>query len=229
MRTQVAAALACLIGLVGPTITRAAEPWADPRLAVRDGLVQWLDASRQPVAAEAAKKSVPQDGATIDTWLDGSGKGLSLTAPQASARPRFLKAGDAAAIVRFDGDNNYLSRTGVARSFREITVFIVASPLSNGGGFRGLFALNENGKNDYTTGITIDQSFNFTPRFESLNVEGAGFGGALSLLREPSPFGTLRTLTISSAPGPGGTKLFADGKPQGQRDRGQSELREIGR
>src|SRR5690349_2000056 len=38
---------------------RVAEPWADPKLDVRDGLRMWLDASRQPAAAEAMKASVP--------------------------------------------------------------------------------------------------------------------------------------------------------------------------
>jgi putative heme-binding domain-containing protein len=215
-----------LVAVTVPTTARGAEPWADARLAVRDGLVIWLDASRQSAAAaaEAAKKPATQDGATIDAWLDGSGNQLHFNAPQGSARPRFQRAGEAA-VVRFDGEGNYLLRGGVGRAFREITVFIVASPLSNAGGFRAMFALNENGKNDYTSGMTIDQSFGFTPRFEVVNVEGAGFGGVQNLLRDASPFGTVRTMTVTSAPGAGGTKLFLDGKPQGQRDRGQTELR----
>src|SRR4051794_20591116 len=33
--------------LVVPGVVGAAEPWADPRLEVRDGLAVWIDASRQ--------------------------------------------------------------------------------------------------------------------------------------------------------------------------------------
>jgi len=37
----------------------------------------------------------------------------------------------------------------------------------------------------------------FNPRFESLNVEGVGFGGAVNLLTEPAEFGTVQRLCVT--------------------------------
>src|SRR5207249_7888168 len=57
------------------------------------------------------------------------------------------------------------------------------------------------------------------------NVEGAGFGGAVNLLREASDFGTVQRLCITSTVGLGGTRLYVNGKPGGRRDRSDSTLR----
>ena len=50
-------------------------------------------------------------------------------------------------------------------------------------------------------------------RFDTLNVEGEGFGGMANLLAEPSDFGVVRRMTVTSSPGPGGTKLFHRRQP----------------
>src|SRR5947209_6634010 len=63
--------------------------WCDPHLAIRNGLVMWLDASRQGAAAEAAGRAATGDGAALETWFDGSGNRIDLTAQSAAARPRF--------------------------------------------------------------------------------------------------------------------------------------------
>ena len=65
-----------MASIVAPAF--AAEPWADGRLDVRDGLILWLDASTQ-VKAHAALSlpPVPPSG-TIETWLDASGKNHHL-------------------------------------------------------------------------------------------------------------------------------------------------------
>src|SRR5439155_24565698 len=64
-----------------------------------------------------------------------------------------------------------------------------------------------------------------TTRFDSLNVEGAGFGGAVNLLAEPAEFGTVQRLCVTSEVGRGGTRLYVNGKPAGRRDRTDSTLR----
>ena len=46
----------------------------------------------------------------------------------------------------------------------------------------------------------------------------------LNLMADPSDFGVVRRMTVTSAPGPGGTKLYVDGKAAGSRDRGPSVL-----
>ena len=141
----------------------AVEKWSDPQLTVQEGLVAWLDASRQGEAAEGAGKPAPRDGGALETWFDGSGNALHMSAPAESARPRFLRAGEGAdtrAVVRFDGEGTFVQHILRARgglSFGGMSIFIVAAPLSNTGDFRGLLALSEKGKNDYTSGLNIDQ------------------------------------------------------------------------
>ena len=84
--------------------------------------------------------------------------------------------------------------------------------------------MNQNGKNDYTTGLNLDLGPAPTPRFTTLNVEGAGFSGATNLLRDGSDFGAVRRLALTSKVGRGGVQLFAEGKPNGKRDRAESVL-----
>ena len=99
---------------------------------------------------------------------------------------------------------------------------MVAAPFGNPGDFRAFLAMNQTGKNDYTTGLTLDLGPGTTGRFDALNVEGAGFGGWNNLLRDASDFGAVRRLAVVATPGPGGVRLFADGKPNGKRDRADS-------
>src|SRR5262249_19409006 len=100
-----------------------------------------------------------------------------------------------------------------------------AVPFSNAGDFRAFLALNRTGQNDYTSGLTVDQGPGATFRFQALNVEGAGFGGAVNLLRDGADFGVAQRLCVTSTVGAGGTKLFANGRPAGQRARSASALR----
>ena len=84
--------------------------------------------------------------------------------------------------------------------------------------------MNQHGKNDYTTGLTLDLGPGATGRFDALNVEGTGFGGWSNLLSDASDFGRVRRLAVVSTTGAGGVRLFADGKPNGKRDRAESLL-----
>jgi len=212
-----------LLALSAPAAS-AAEDWADPGLKVTDGLEVWLDAARQNAARRALKIPEVRGGLPLDTWLDASGHRRHLTQKDAAAQP-FFQASDGYTAVRFDGERQYLTRSALARSYRAVTIFLVAVPFANAGDFRGFLALNQAGKNDYVSGLTVDQGPGASPRFQSLNVEGAGFGGAANLLREASDFGTVERLCITSAVGAGGTKLYVNGKPAEQRDRGDSTLR----
>jgi putative heme-binding domain-containing protein len=210
--------------LAAPCPGLAAEDWADPALKVTDGLQAWLDAAPQTAARRALKLPELQSGRAIDTWLDASGKRRDLTQKDAAAQPIF-HAADGYTALRFDGERRHLNRTAIDASFRALTVFLVATPFGNAGDFRGLLALNQAGRNDYVSGLTIDQGWLGTTRFEALNVEGAGFGGAVNLMTEPGEFGTVERLCVTSAPGPGGTRLYVNGKPAGRRDRAESVLR----
>lgn len=216
---------ALLLGIAATTATPACalESWADPNLKVTVGLQFWLDASRQNAARGALKLPEWTDGQPIAIGYDGSGHGRHLTQADAAARPKVRSSGGYFAF-RFDGDRQHLTRTGLGAAFKAVTIFVVAVPFGNRGDFRGLLALNQDGKNDYVSGLTIDQGPAASSRLQELNVEGAGFGGALNLLRTPSPFGAVQRLCVESAIGPGGTKLYVNGQLAGKRDRAPSLL-----
>jgi putative heme-binding domain-containing protein len=217
-----AALAGALLFALAAAPARAAEGWADPGLRVTDGLEVWLDAARQAAARRALGRPEVSHGGALDVWLDGSGKGRHLTAE--GADPPEFQSSDGYAAVRFDGGRQCLARSGLGGPYREVTVFVVAAPFGNAGDFRALLALNRAGVNDYVSGLTIDQGPGPSTRFQSLNVEGAGFGGAANLLYEPAEFGTVQRLCVTSAVGAGGTRLSVNGAPAGRRDRGDSAL-----
>lgn len=194
----------------------AVEPWADPQLPVKPGLVLWLDATRQGAVRQARQLPALPDGAECDIWFDGSGRGFHLSQGIPEARPR-LRLRDGVAAVAFDGKDDFLGAGNLSVAITNATLFLRAAPLSNTGLFRGFFALNEFGRNDYTSGLTVDLGPGGSSTFAYLNVEGAGFGGAVNLLPGQRPFGTFHTLTVVTAPGPDGTRLFLEGQPAGAR------------
>ena len=199
------------------------EKWADAKLPVTDGLQLWFDAGRLNAARQAHGEKDLADGDKVEIGYDASGRGRDLAQKNAEARPTFL-GGDAPALL-FSGDGSHLSLTGLGLSFKQATVVVVAAPFGNPGDFRGFLAMNQSGKNDYTTGLNLDLGPGATGRFDALNVEGAGFVGWNNLLRDASDFGAVRRLAVVAAPGPGGVRLFADGKANGKRDRADGVLR----
>src|SRR5688572_22035703 len=146
-------------------------------LPVRDGLELWLDASR-------LKPDAP-----VDAWPDASGRGRHALAPEEAARPVRAAGG-----VRFDGVRQHLIVKGPRASFESLTIFVVASPFSNRGAFPAFLAVHAEGANDFVSGLTLDQGPAGTERFDVLNVEGAGFGGARNLIKEGVDFGVLTRL-----------------------------------
>ena len=162
---------AALTLLLSSVTLSAAEPWADAKLTVREGLTLWLDASKA-----TGDKPPPSDG-VLETWLDASGKARHVIQSTADKRPKLLKVGPAA-VVRFDGIDDHLRAVKQASELDSLTIFLVAAPRQNVGAFRGLLAFNKAGEKDYTSGLTIDLGPYATPQFSALNVEGRGFGGA---------------------------------------------------
>jgi len=193
----------------------AIERWADPKLPVREGLELWFDASRENAAREGRRPLVA-NGGPLDQWHDASGLKRHVRQPVSPARPRLIRE-SGGAVVRFDGNDDFLSAANLESSFTNITLFIRAAPRTNAGGFRAFLAFNRAGENDYTSGMTVDFSFAATPQFESLNVEGRGFTGAQDLFPGAFPFGLMHTLTIMSDAV--SVRLWLDGLPQGRRPR----------
>jgi putative heme-binding domain-containing protein len=193
-------------------------PWADRELPVSKGLALWIDAARQGQACEAIGVPPTLPGGPAALVFDGSGHGRHLVQRTRDAWPTLVAAGDHAALS-FDGRDDHLGATGLGLAIDRFSAFLVAAPRANSGGFRGLLAANRPGRRDYESGFTIDLGPFPTPRFETLNVEGAGFGGFADLLDDAQPFGRFHVIEVHARPGRGGVSARLDGRPQGQRDR----------
>jgi glucose/arabinose dehydrogenase len=202
-----------------PLAKKPIEPWADHGLKLTRGLTLWLDAGRLNAARNAYGRPEAPNGARVGIWYDGSGNGRHFSQFREAAQPVYQNG-----ALRFDGKASYLERAGAGAKLEEFTLFIVAAPFSNAGEFRAFFATHEQGQVDFTSGITVDMGSGFTTRFDTLNVEGEGFGGMLNLMAEPSDFGAVGRMGVTSAPGRGGTKLYTDGKAARSRDRQSSVL-----
>ncbi len=195
----------------------AAEPWADPQLGVHKGLQLWLDASRA-----AGERPIPAEG-PLAAWRDASGQRRDLKQDVGNSQPHLLQLGEAA-IVRFDGVDDHLRLIGQGAELKSLTIFLVAAPRQNPGAFRGLLALNRAGEKDYTSGLTIDLGPAGTPQFSALNIEGRGFGGAVSLRKNSGPFGKLHTFEVSSDAAAKSIHLAIDDQLEGSRPRDGSPL-----
>lgn len=212
-------------------IAAAAEPDADPALPPLPGLELWLDAAREAALREAANGAAPDGGQPLPRWHDASGHGRGAVQVDPERQPQLISVAsdsdhDSAAgwTVRFDGRDDHLRALGVDRRFRSMTLFVVAAPHSNPGGYRGFFAFNERGRRDYQTGFNLDMNSPFSARFDNLNVEGRGFGGARDLRAEAVPFGTPEIIeTIVDAENDQ-VRVAIDGGPSMQRECAGAEL-----
>jgi len=205
--------------LLLPCAGRGAEPWSDDRLPVQEGVEMWLDASAQDAARRSLRLPEASEG-SVDFLLDGSGRARHLSAPTPAARPRFRRDSQAA-FLSFDGTANALSASFLRGELTNATVFIVAAPRSNGGGFRGFFSFNRAGANDYSTGLNLDLGPEPSSDLSFVNAEGGGMSGAAQLRHGPPlDFGPWRLLTLRIQPGAGSVRLFVDGRAEGSRNRG---------
>jgi putative heme-binding domain-containing protein len=205
--------------------SRAAEPWVDSRLAITSQLELWFDASRQTAGRGSLQLPSLTAGSPVDYLLDGSGRRRHLAQTAPERRPRFRQE-FTGAFLRFDGTNDCLEAALLNEGWTNVTVFLVAAPRSNAGGFRGFFGFSQAGRNDYTSGLNLDFGAFGTPLLSVINSEGAGFGGAASLWSgPPSPFGKWHTFALANQPGARGVRLFVDGAAIGARDRQPGLLR----
>jgi putative heme-binding domain-containing protein len=203
--------------VASPLPAYSAEKWADPALQPPAGLVLWLDAARQQAAWQAHGRTL-LSGALMDVFYDASGNGIDLVQRVQASQPRFISAGPQA-VIRFDGKDDFLGLAGLKRRLDSCTMFLVAAPRSNPGYFRGFFAANAAGKNDYTSGLCVDMTGFGSTRLDRVNVEGAGFGGAVNLLKTAYDLVGFHLLEVRSQVGPAGVELLIDGQPQGNRAR----------
>ena len=212
-----------LAWLLAARFVVAAEPWADARLEVVDGIAVWLDGAAQAKARAALGEAAIADGGAVEAWHDGSGKRRDVRQPDEALRPTWRVECEAT-TVRFGGRGPYLIADDLGLSLRDATVFIVAAPFHNAGEFRGLLALHARDKADYQTGLNIDQGSAATPSFSAINVEGAGAGGQRNLRRGSGDFLKWQRLCVTTTPGDDGVTLYVNGAKEGTRGRGESTI-----
>lgn len=214
---SVLAVIAC--GRAGQSQSPFQQPrWTDARLTARNGLILWLDCAAQQAGRQEVGKSAIRHGDRVELLLDGSGHGRHLVQDQGSSQPTY-QITEALHSLRFDGRRTSLTIVQVPAVLKDCTIFVVAAPFSNQGFFRGFLAFNETGKNDYVSGLTLDLGPLGMQRFQALNPEGIGFGGAVNLMRDTFEFGTLQRICMTTKAGRGGTRLYINGNLNGQRDR----------
>ena len=174
-------------------------------------------AASPPPAPPAAWPRVHREPRSSPSWM-AQGSAIISCRDAGSASLDGSRRADCA-VLRFDGRDDDLERTGLDLKLDAVSVFLVAAPASNLGGFRGLLAGNQAGVNDYTSGFTIDLGPSPSPRLDFLNVEGKGFGGAANLLKEPRPFGQFHLFQVIIPPGGGTISSFVDDIAQATRPR----------
>ncbi len=214
------------IAELGRVSIAAAEVVAPP---VTNGLWLYLDAAREPSARTAAGLPPVANGRPMERWLSGDGGGVSVVQPWAAGRPVY-RNDETEAFVRFDGKDDYLSLTGSRHRVQAVTAFVLAAPRSNRGGFSGVFGAGEIGRNDYTSGLNLDQGPTPSSDLSVLNVESAGAGGFRNFLQPGRnlaaglPFDSFHVFTVRSQVGPKGNELFLDSNKLGDRPRTESVL-----
>lgn len=198
-------------------------PAADP-ISLPPGLELHLDAAWEAEQLGTQHRS----GDRIEIWHDRSTRQRHARQPEEQCRPQLVRidgtSGPSAWVVRFDGENDSLRALGTSLRLADATVFVVAAPHSNPGNFRGFLAANAPGRRDYESGFTLDMSWGFSADVRDINVEGAGFGGARNLLKEPFAFGTLSTLEFQIDSHSKQVRLAIDGRPQATREFQPREL-----
>lgn len=176
----------CAVAMSLSAIVLAGEP------PVEDGLILWLDAA-DPASIGAA------DGSGAASWSNLV-NGQPLTQADPAKQPLYVAdAGDGRPAIEFDGADDTLVDTAFTPStVQEATVFLVTTPMSNAGSYRGWLSARATGTNDYLTGINIDMGANAGPDVSNLNVEGpkAATPGGIDLQTIPLAFGERHVIQV---------------------------------
>ena len=125
-----------LLSLFVAAVASAGEP------PVKDGLVLWLDAAAQPAAARAASLPVLAPLQPVDIFVDGGSSARQAVQPVAERRPIFISDGETA-YLKFDGKDDFLAVGGARQLAPAVTVFVLAAPKANAGGFSAMFGTAE--------------------------------------------------------------------------------------
>ena len=131
-------------------------------------------------------------GGAVAAWYDAvrpQARRALAERPRPPARlPHRPRRRRAAPVLQFDGRDDVLVADVAGLDLHDFTLFVVAAPFSNAGGFRALLSANERGKNDYTTGVNVDLGSAGGGAFDKVNVEGRGFPGEKDLTKDGVSF-----------------------------------------
>jgi hypothetical protein len=169
----------------------------------------------------------------VDSWTDQSPFGNNVTA-SGSARPTLAPSGTLGLprrSISFDGVNDVLARTtfttaGGNSTFSDITMFLVATPKSNAGGFRAFMSGKSAADNylgsgtdgrDYRSGFTVDQGGVSTTSFNVLNLEGAKWSGQADVSFTTFQFNEFHVLSLDPTNDGSLMLFYADSIVQGSR------------
>lgn len=225
--------IACVVALFAFDGVQAADSTSEAAIAEMDGLILWLDAAREGKSRNASGASESKSGDLLPAWHDASPKKRHGLQSDPKQQPKLLQVGsrdddepaqDIDWVVRFDGEDDHLRALDAAWKLTDFTLFVVAAPHSNGGGYRGLFAFNRRGARDYETGFGMDQNAAPTPVLQNINCEGHGFKGARNLMKAALPFGTLHVFECVADSKQQQVCLAVDGQASGKRTFTPSEL-----
>ena len=211
-------------GLGGVPFGAAAED-----LPAQDHLLSHLDATLEDTRRQQSAMPPLRPGQGIDLLHHSVGGQGHFVQPIAERRPALVTDGSAA-FWRFDGKDDFLFLEGRNQLAAEITLFILAAPKANPGGFSAMFAATTATGSDYTHGMNVDFGFLGTPRLSMVNVESAGSAGSKDMLIDhllgpaERPFGGFHLFTVRSRMGKDGTEFFLDGLKSGSRDRLESQI-----
>ncbi len=185
-------------------------------ISVKDGLILHLDAAHQTGLRKTAELPPLGNGVSLDRWLNTANVSVKAVQPWVTGRP-VMRMDDTESFVRFDGKDDFLAISGSRRNARAVTLFILAAPSGNAGGFTGMFATAAEGKNDYTSGLNLDQGPDSTKAVSVLNVETAGSVGFHNFLESGKQFKAglhfqeFHVFTVRSTVGSQGNEVYIDG------------------
>ena len=221
--------IVCIVALFFFDDAQADEPSKDVAIAQMDGLALWLDAGQEGESRKASGVAKSNSGDPLPSWHDASPAKRHAVQGDPKLQPKLFHVGmaddddddvlhqDANWVVRFDGEDDHLRTLIPAEKLTDFTLFVVAAPHSNGGGYRGLLAFNRSGARDYETGFAMDQNAAATAALQNINCEGRGFGGARNLMNAAAPFGTLHVFECVADSKLKQVRFAFDGRDSGKR------------